>query len=369
MAQALDPVRFVDLAGFAGDDCLAAFQTFLRSAQALAAGVAPTRPAVAPSPALLAIAREALCAGIAESGAARAFFEQRFQPFAVRPDGARQAGFLTGYYEPRLRGSSVPSPDFSAPVLARPADLVTFAAGEAPHGFEPALSGAQRLAGGALRPYPERAQIEAAAAVGEGRPILWLADHVELFLAQVQGSASVELPDGRIARLAYDGRNGQPYTSIGRLLIESGAIAEADMSLARLKSWLRAHGQAPGDKARALMQRNRSYVFFRLEAAFDPADGPTGGAGVPLTALRSIAVDRNIWAYGTPFWLDAHLPWRGPEPSAFRRLAIAQDTGSAILGAARADLYFGGGDEAGRRAGDIRHACNFTVLLPAGDTR
>ena len=132
---------------------------------------------------------------------------------------------------------------------------------------------------------------------------------------------------------------------------------------------LRANDLAPGGKARALMQRNRSYVFFKLETAFDPADGPTGGAGIALTALRSIAVDRSIWAYGTPFWLDAHLPWRGAEPSAFARLMIAQDTGSAILGAARADLFFGGGDEAGRRAGDIRHACDFTVLLPLGEPR
>ncbi len=368
MALALDPVRFADLAGFAVDDCFAAFRTFLGSARALAEGARPTRPAVAASPALVALAREALSAEVADADAARRFFERRFQPFRVRAEGAGGAGFLTGYYEPRLAGSLTPSPEFSAPALARPDDLVTFAAGEAPRSFE-GLSGAQRLPGGALRPYPERAAIEAAAAAGEGRPILWLRDPVELFMAQVQGSARVELPDGRIVRLGYDGRNGQPYTSIGCLLIESGEIAQADMSLERLKSWLRAHGQTPGDRGRDLMQRNRSYVFFKLETVFDPAEGPTGGSGVALTALRSIAVDRTVWAYGTPFWLDADLPWRGPEPDAFRRLTVAQDTGSAIVGAARADLYFGGGDEAGRRAGDIRHACRFTALLPTGELR
>ncbi len=367
MAMAVDPVSFADLPGFDEDDSLAAFQTFLRSAEALAEGVAPTRAGVAPSAGLLAIASAALSAGVADAGAAREFFERRFQPFRVRPDGAREAGFLTGYYEPRLRGSLEPSPEFSAPVLARPDDLVTFAAGQAPAAFDTALSGAQRLPGGALGPYPERADIEAAAAAGEGCPILWLSDHVELFMAQVQGSARVELTDGRVARLAYDGRNGQPYTSIGRLLIAAGEIAEAEMSLERLKSWLRANGLDTGGKTRNLMQRNRSYVFFKLERDFDAADGPTGGAGVALAALRSIAVDRGLWAYGTPFWLDAQLPWRGSEPSPFQRLTIAQDTGSAILGAARADLYFGGGDEAGRRAGDIRHACDFTVLLPPGE--
>jgi membrane-bound lytic murein transglycosylase A len=367
MAHALEAVRFADLAGFFDDDGLAAFEAFRRSASALAEGLAPARPAVAASRGLLALAREALCVEVADGGAARRFFERGFRPWRVRADGANRAGFLTGYYEPRLRGSLSPSPEFSSPVLARPDDLVTFAAGEAPPSFGPDLSGAQRLPGGALRPYPERAAIEAAAA-GERRAILWLRDPVELFMAQVQGSARVDLPDGRTVRLAYDGRNGQPYASIGRLLIDAGEIAESDMSLDRLKAWLRAHGQAPGEPARTLMQRNRSYVFFKIEPAFDPADGPTGGSGVPLTPLRSIAVDRGVWAYGAPFWLDADLPWREGGSRLFRRLTIAQDTGSAILGAARADLYFGGGDEAGRLAGGIRHACDFTVLLPAGET-
>jgi membrane-bound lytic murein transglycosylase A len=369
LAQALDPVRFADLAGFAEDDALAAFETFRRSARALIEGVAPSRPGKTASAGLVALAREALSAGIAGAQAARDFFEGGFQPYRLRPGGGAAAGFLTGYYEPRLKGSLIPSQEFSAPVLARPDDFVALAAGEAPPSLDAALSGAQRLAGGALRRYPERAAIEAAAAAGEGRPILWLNDAVEVYMTQVQGSASVELTDGRLVRLAYDGRNGQPYTSIGRRLIESGEIAEGDMSLARLKSWLRANGLAPGERARDLMQRNRSYVFFKIVTAFDPADGPTGGSGVALTPLRSIAVDRGLWPYGAPFWLDAQLPWLEPEPSPFRRLAIAQDTGSAILGAARADLYFGGGDEAGRRAGAIRHPCDFTVLLPRGELR
>jgi membrane-bound lytic murein transglycosylase A len=366
MAQVLDPVRFADLAGFAGDDCLAAFQTFVRSAKALAGGVGPTRPGVAPAPALVKIAAEALSADPENADAARAFFERRFQPFRVSA-GEGRSGFLTGYCEPRLRGSLTRSHEYSTPVLGRPDDLVTFAVGQPTRLSDAGLSGAQRGPDGALRPYPTRAEIEVAASAGHGRPILWLSDSFELFMAQVQGSASVELPDGRLVRLAYDGRNGQPYTSIGRLLIESGEIAEHEMSLAGLKSWLRANGLEQGEKGRALMQRNRSYVFFKLETTFDSADGPTGGAGIALTALRSIAVDRSLWAYGTPFWLDANLPWRDVEARPFHRLMIAQDTGSAILGAARADLFFGSGDEAGLRAGGIRHACDFTVLLPSGE--
>ncbi len=364
MTPRLEPVGFQDLAGFERDDASDAFAAFLVSARALCEGVRPTRAAREASPRLLAVAREALAAQGAGDAAARRFFVERFQPFRVRSDGDG-AGLLTGYYEPLVKGSLHPTADFSAPILARPADLVSFALGAAPAGLDSALTGAQRLPDGALRAYPDRAAIEAAA----GEAIVWLEDEVEVFLAQVQGSARVELPDGRQVRLAYDGRNGQPYTSIGRLLIEAGEIPEPEMSLACLKRWLRDNGVKAGERGRALMQRNRSYVFFKLEEAFDPALGPTGGAGVPLTPLRSIAVDRSFWAYGTPFFIDAELPWRGEPVTPFRRLMIAQDTGSAILGAARADIFFGGGDAAGGRAGAIRHAGYFTILLPRGDER
>ena len=171
----------------------------------------------------------------------------------------------------------------------------------------------------------------------------------------MQGSARLRLADGRKARLVYDGRNGQPYTSIGRLLIEAGEIPEREMSLARLKAWLRANGLKPGDKGRAIMQRNASYVFFRLVEDVDPALGPIGGAGIALTPLRSIAVDRALWSYGLPFWIDAALPWESDELSPFRRLMVAHDTGSAIVGPARADIFFGAGEAAGARAGAIRH--------------
>jgi membrane-bound lytic murein transglycosylase A len=145
-------------------------------------------------------------------------------------------------------------------------------------------------------------------------------------------------------------------------LIEAAEIAEGDMSLASLKAWLRHDGARGLD----LMRRNRSFVFFQLVEDFDPDLGPIAGAGVPLTPLRSIAIDRTIWAYGLPFWIDAELTWVDDAPRPFRQLMIAQDTGSAIVGAARADLYFGSGDKAGALAGSIRHSADFVVLLPQG---
>jgi membrane-bound lytic murein transglycosylase A len=340
----LTPVGFDDLPGFAADDHFEAFQTYLRSARALCGGLAPTRPAQSPSTKMLDVARAALSASVEDARQAREFFRRWFRPCRIDPGEGRAKGFLTGYYEAVVAGSLKPTAEFSGAVLARPADLA------------------------GIQPYPERAAIEADVARRKRAPILWLRDDVEVFLAQVQGSASVDLPDGRRVRLAYDGRNGQPYSSIGRM-IEAGEIAQGEMSLARLKDWLRGNGLAPGGKARTLMRRNRSYVFFKLVSNFDAAEGPTGGAGVALSPLRSIAVDRTIWPYGAPFWIDADLPWRGDAASPFRRLMMAQDTGSAILGPARADLFFGAGDAAGLRAGAIRHAANFTVLLPRDDSK
>ena len=363
MTPPLQPSRFEALAGFAEDDALAAWRAFRDWARVATAGAPSLRAAQTASAQLMAAAQAALATDVADARAARRFFVERFRPWRVVSEAADGSGFLTGYYEPLVEASLRPSAAFSAPVLARPGDLVSFAPGGAPPGFDAGLAAGQRLAGGALRPYPERAAIEARG----GTAVAWLADPVEVFFAQVQGSARLKLADGREARLVYDGRNGQPYTSIGRLLIEAGEIDEQDMSLARLKAWLRANGLRPGDKGRVILQRNRSYVFFRLATEREVALGPIGGAGIALTPLRSIAVDRTIWSYGLPFWIDAQLPWEGDVLSRFRRLTIAHDTGSAILGPARADIFFGGGEAAGARAGAIRHRGNFFVLLPIGD--
>ncbi len=339
---------FDALEGFATDDLLEAYRAFLRSAQALAGGRQPLRPATAPSAAFRRLCNQAGVLEPATGEAARRFFETSFVPYRIKPTDPERAvspGFLTGYYEPVVEGALRRAPGFTAPILSRPEPFERLGPGEA------------------AQPYPPRADIEADAARGRYPAIVWLRDWVEVFFIHVQGSARVKLPGGQVLRLVYDGRNGQPYTSIGRILVETGEIAAADLSLDRLKHWIRVQGQREGEPGRTLMQRNRSYIFFRAEPA-PPDEGPIGGAGVPLTPFRSIAVDRTIWPYGLPFWIDADLPWEGAAVSPFRRLMVAQDTGSAILGPARADLFFGSGGEAGRRAGDIRHPGRFTILLP-----
>ncbi len=330
----LEPTSFDGLRGWRDDRVAEAWPPFLASASAIARDAPPLRPAIPANAALRAAARAALD-GVT-SAQARRFFETRFTPYRVRSDG-----FVTAYYEPCLEGALEPSAAFAAPILARPRDL----------GARPG-------------PYPDRRAIREGAIAVETRPVLWLRDAVEVFFVQVQGSARIRLEDGRVLRLVYDGRNGRPYTSIGRILIDEGAIAPEAMALDALKDWLRAHGAGRGGPADAVMDRNQSYVFFRAEADMGDA-GPTGGQGVPLTAMRSLAIDRAIWPYGLPFWVEAALP--GPEgggSAPFPRLMVAQDTGSAIVGPARADLFFGSGPDAGRWAGSIRHPAALTVLLP-----
>jgi membrane-bound lytic murein transglycosylase A len=363
---------FSALADFPKDDHLAAFQAFLVSCAAIVEDRAPLRQGVPPSAALRNVCRRALTKNPRDGAEARQFFETNFRPYRIVPDrngakmetGHAKAGFLTGYYEPVVNGSLEKTPEFAAPILARPDDLVTLAEGETLPGLPPSLRGARRLEDGTLVPYFNRAEIEAGALEGHTKPLVYLRDPVEVFLIQVQGSARVRLADGRLLRLVYAGRNGQPYSSIGRILIEEGQIAPDAMSLAALKGWIRAHGQKPGEAGAALMARNKSFIFFQFDETLAPESGPIGGAGVSLTPLRSIAVDRTIWAYGLPVWIVADLPWQKQQAAPFHRLMIAQDTGSAIVGPARADIFFGSGDDAGARAGDIRHDGDFIILLP-----
>lgn len=357
---AIEAIDFAALDGWARDDHAAAFRAFLVTCAAVVDHAPALRPALAATPELERICARALSLGPAlDAEAARRFFESHFTPWRVLPPSGQ--GFLTGYFEPEVEGSLVRTSEFTAPVYGRPPELVTLQPGDPrPAGLDGNLAAARRMPDGALAPFPVRSDIYAGHLHNRGLEQLFLRDEPEVFIIQVQGSARVRLPDGRTVRLTYSGRNGHPYTSIGRLLIEEGRIAQGEMSLDRLMDWLRAN---PGE-ARRVMEANRSYVFFARQDETDPAQGPIGGAGVPLTPERSIAVDRLIWPYGLPVFLGVDIDTLDPAVGRIRRLMVAQDTGSAILGPARADYFWGSGAEAGRRAGLTRHALGFTVLWP-----
>ncbi len=353
-AEALAPA---EVPGWAGDDHRTVLSLFAKGCQA----EPPLRAAVAVPQALRATcgaAQRLEAAGTASAAAAREFFETRFAFWRIRAE-AGATGFMTGYFEPEFDGSLTRSRDFPTPLYGRPPELVTRMPGDDWPGLDAGLSAARRTETG-LEPFPDRTAIETGALDGRGLEILWMRDPVDRFVLQVQGSGRIRLPDGRVTRLVYSGRNGHAYTSLGRVLSEREAIPPAQMTMDVLVARLK----ADADFARDLIRLNRSFVFFARRDDLPADSGPIGGAGLPLTPLRSIAIDRTIWPYGLPVWIDATIPDAAGGEERLSRLMLAQDTGSAILGPARLDLFVGSGAAAGHRAGLIRHPVDFIALWP-----
>ncbi len=283
-----------------------------------------------------------------EEAAIRRFYETWFQPYRVGT-----SGLFTGYYEPEVRGALTQGGVYQTPVLARPADLVQAAGTADPHG--PLAVG--RMEQGRLVAYWSRADIAAGRLGDEARPLFWLADPVDLFFLQIQGAGRVRLADGTVVRLGYDGKNGRPYTPIGRVLTEQHALPPDGVSMQSIRAWLSAH---PG-QAQAVMDRNEDYVFFRVLDGSDSVLGPPGALGVPLTPGRSAAVDRHSVPLGAPVFIDTTDPvTRQP----WRRLVLAQDVGSDIVGAGRVDVFLGAGETAEAQAGRMHEAGVEYVLLP-----
>lgn len=365
----LQRTMFGDLPGVFDDDLLAFWKSYLASCEAIVEDAPELRKATPPGGAQRAACARALALGPGATGVEiRAYLEQGFAPCLIVPNAIEKRAFFTAYYRPEVRASLVRTEQFREPLLARPDDLVTLPAGDS-NPLLNGLSSARRRPDGALEPYPTRAQIDGGALGAQTRPVAYVADAIEAFMIHVQGSARLVLDDKRSLDLTYAGRNGQPYTSIGKILIERGDINLEDMSLDRLKAWVRANGQGLGQAGRALLHANRSFVFFSATPADENAVGPIGAAGVPLTPRRSIAIDRSVWPYGLPFFVEADVPWRQSDATPMRRLVVGQDTGTAIVGPARADLYFGDGAEPGRLAGSVRHYGRLFVLLPLDDSQ
>jgi membrane-bound lytic murein transglycosylase A len=354
----LEPAKWSDIEGWAADDHLAAFATFQVSCQPFRK-IKQSRDERPVYNALWEVCRRAAGVKPANAQAARAFFEDNFRPVRISKLGEPQ-GFLTGYFEPVVQGSRFPSPEFHVPLYRRPRDLV--AAGH--------KSGADNFPNKGVQvgrfnekneivPYHDRGEIEEGALDGQKLEICWLRDPFEALSISIQGSARVILEDGTPLRVNYDAHNGHPYTAVGRVLIERNLIPREEMSMQRIRDWMAANR----DEAPKVRASNRSFIFFRITGLSNDGE-PAGAQGVPLTPVRSIAVDK-LHVYGTPFFIDATLPIDSAKPTTpFRRLMIAQDTGSAIVGPARADLYWGAGDDAGRIAGRIRHPGRFVMLLP-----
>ena len=354
-----EPVAWKDVDGWAADDHAAAFAAFVASCRALVGSAKAARDPRPVHAALLEICRKARAGGAQHDENARKFFEDHFAPVRIsKIDGPN--GFLTGYYEPVVDGSRTQTDEFKVPVYGRPRDLVHMGRKHKGDAFPNTGRVVRRIARGKYVPYFDRAQIEDGALATRNLEIAYLRDANDLLFIQIQGSARIRLTDGSVLRVNYDSHNGQPYTPVGRILIERGIIKREDMSMDAIRKWM---AENP-DGGKELRRQNKSYVFFRATGAPEHEEA-RGAQGVPLTASRSIAVDKALHVYGTPFFIAADLPIAtDASTTKFRKLMVAQDTGSAIVGPARADIYFGSGAEAGRIAGRIKNAAQFVMLMP-----
>jgi len=350
VAQRVNPLETVDfraIAGWKDGEQGAAWPALLASCQALRW-------------------REAwrgACAKAAElrnptDDEARRFLEENFVPWRVaNPDGALD-GLVTGYYEPVLRGSRKKSPPYLYPLYAPPDDLLTIDLSAT----NPELRGMRlrgRVDGKRVVPYYSRAEIARGAAPVAGKELLWVDDPIEAFFLQVQGSGRVQLASGETLRVGYADQNGHPFQSIGRFLVDRGELKLGETSMQSIKTWAAANPQRVED----LLDQNPSFVFFRELPLADPAVGPLGAFGVPLTAGRSIAVDTRYVPLGAPVFLSTTFP---SSPTPMTRLVLAQDSGGAIRNPVRADFFWGSGPEAGAQAGRMRQQGRMWVLLPKG---
>jgi peptidoglycan lytic transglycosylase A len=350
----LEPTTFESISGWTAADHGTALKVFRRScAEIEATGHAFARQVVYGGTRSDWLA---VCSRLNSATDPRAFFETAFTPLIVR-DPARPEGLFTGYYEPEAEGSRKPGGDYKIPLYARPTDLVAF---DAPTAKRLGLAYGRNV-GGKPMGYFTRREIEEGALSGLGLELVWLKDWADAFFIQIQGSGRVRLADGTLLRLGYAAKTGQPYTGIGGLLVERGVLARDAMSMQAIRAWMHENPKA----ARELMWENKSFVFFREVTVDDPKLGPPGAQKVSLTPFHSLAVDRSLWMFGTPVWLDTEVPMgKTGKLVPFKSLMVAQDTGTAIKGHARGDVFWGAGEDAALTAGQMKSPGRMIVLLP-----
>ncbi|WP_345252367.1 murein transglycosylase A, partial [Pigmentiphaga soli] len=354
------------LPGWRDDDLEGAWRGFVENCRAIL--LRTGRPAATAAPPTVdAYAWQKVCTATRDLPAptaaqARAFFEQWLEPWAVRGAGAEQASSIaTGYYEPLVHASRVRGGAYQWPLYAVPPDLLTIDLGS----LYPELAGKRvrgKLDGRRVVPYDTRADIDRP----ERQPpaIVWVDDPVDAFFLQVQGTGRASIDSGpgqgAVIRLAYADHNGRPYVSIGKWLVDKGELPLSEASMQGIKTWARRN---PG-RVKEMLDANPAVVFFREEPIADPGEGPRGAFGLPLTARRSIAVDPAVVPLGSPAFLATTQPGGR---QAMDRLVLAQDTGTAIKGPARADFFFGYGEQAGEQAGRMKQPSRMWVLWPKGE--
>lgn len=309
---------------------------------------------------LKALFEKADTADFADTETARRFFEANCVPFHIKLATGR-SGFVTAFYEPELEVSDSPDDVWKYPIYRRPDDLIDLDDANRPEAMDPYYAfGLSR--DGVIGPYPDRGEIDRGYLVGRGLEIAWAKSRVDLFFVHVQGAARLRFRNGSVKRITYAAKAGHPFSPIGRLLLDRGELDPATISMQTIRAWLRANP----DKVDEVLWHNRSYIFFRQADVEGLELGPIAAAKVPLIAGRSLAVDRLIHTFGFPFYISSPGLTHLDDGSSFGRLMLALDTGSAIVGPARGDIFTGSGDEAGELAGTVRNAADFYILIPRG---
>lgn len=290
--------------------------------------------------------------------AARAFFEQHCLPFAIEPRSTPR-GFVTAFYEPEVDVSDSRESGYQYPFYFRPPDLVDLDERNRPGDIVPSYAFG-RQCDGKIDCYPDRQAIDRGYLEGKDLEIAWARSKVDVFFAHVQGAARLRYPDGRLRRITYSAKAGHPFSAIGKLLIERGEIDRARISMQSIRAWLEGNPA----KIDEVLWHNKSYIFFRDAEVTNLDLGPIAAAKVPLIAGRALAVDRSIHTFGYPFFIRSETLTHLDDGQPFARLMLALDTGSAILGEARGDIFTGSGFEAGELAGTVRNDADFFILIP-----
>lgn len=297
-----------------------------------------------------------------DAAAARKFFETETVPFAIeRQEGA--SGFVTAFYEPEVEVAAEPGGEWRHPFFRRPDDLVDLDDSNRPVELDPGYMFARKTAGGIVA-YADRGEIDRGFLAGRGLEIAWAESKVDVFFAHVQGAARLRYPDGKVKRITYAAKAGHPFSPIGKLLIDRGEITREQISMQSIRAWLARALTVNPAKVDEVLWHNRSYIFFREADVSDATLGPIAAAKVPLIAGRALAVDRTIHTFGFPFFIRADTLTHLDDGRPFSRLMLALDTGTAIVGPARGDIFTGSGYDAGELAGTVRHDADFFLLVP-----
>ncbi len=356
---ALEAIGFDDLEGWRDDDPSSLFEAM----EACRQHIEQTKPYRTgslglTSADLLDLLRAARDVRPTSAVEARTFFEAHCRPFKVRrTDG--QPGFVTAFYEPEIAVSARPDDEYRFPFYRRPDDLIDLDDHNRPASMDPYYMFG-RLREGTIEPYLDRAAIDKGALEGQGLEICWARSKVDVFFVHVQGAARLRYPGGRTGRITYAAKAGHPFSAIGKLLIDLGEIDRANISMQSIRHWLAINP----DRVDDILAHNRSYIFFREVEIDNEAAGPIAAAKVPLIAGRSLAVDRLIHTFGFSFYIQSQGLLHLQDGKPFQRLMLALDTGSAIVGPARGDIFTGSGDAAGELAGTVRHDADFAILIP-----